>query len=76
MNKNKRLVRAHDSMFLGVAAGIADYLDLDPTLIRLLFVLLTLAGGPGLIIYIIMAIVMPKSSIEEDIIVEKEPDSF
>ena len=73
---NKRLIRSHDTMALGVAAGIADYLDLDPTLIRLIFVLLTLAGGPGLIIYIIMAIVMPKAAIDDDIIIEKDPDAF
>lgn len=79
---NKRLNRSNDNMFLGVAAGIADYVGIDVTLIRLLFVLFTLAGGPGLIAYILLAIVMPKhgtrrsaSSVEEEIIIEKDAAS-
>lgn len=57
----KRLVRSTtDRMIAGVAAGLADYMNLDPTIVRLLFVLLALAGGPGLLIYIIMWIVMPE----------------
>ena len=43
----------------GVAGGLAEYLNIDPTLVRLAFVLLTLAGGPGLILYIVLMIVMP-----------------
>lgn len=44
----------------GVCAGLADYLDIDVTLIRIVFVVLTLAsGGFGLIVYLILAIVMP-----------------
>ncbi|MCB9419339.1 MAG: PspC domain-containing protein [Ardenticatenaceae bacterium] len=57
----KRLVRSTtDRMVAGVAAGLADYMNLDPTIVRLLFVLLALAGGPGILIYIIMWIVMPE----------------
>jgi phage shock protein PspC (stress-responsive transcriptional regulator) len=62
----KRLVRMRgDRMLFGVASGIADYLDLDPVITRLAFVLLTLAGGPGLLAYIILAVLMP----EEDAMV-------
>jgi phage shock protein C len=62
----KRLVRVSDDrMVLGVAAGIARNLNLDPVIVRLAFVLLTLAGGPGLLAYIILAIIMP----EEDVMV-------
>lgn len=58
----KRLVRSiNDRMVAGVASGLADYMNLDPTIVRLLFVLLALAGGPGLLIYIIMWIVMPEA---------------
>jgi phage shock protein C len=46
-------------MFLGVSAGLAQYLGIDPVLVRLLFVLLTLAGGHGILIYLILAIIMP-----------------
>lgn len=56
----KRLVRSQNNrMVAGVAAGIAEYLDTDPTLIRLLFVIMTLAGGPGLLAYLILWLVMP-----------------
>lgn len=58
----KRLVRpTTNRMVAGVAAGLADYMNLDPTIVRLLFVLLALAGGPGILIYIIMWIVMPEA---------------
>jgi phage shock protein C len=46
-------------MLAGVAGGIAKYFNVDPTLVRLLFVLFALAGGPGLLVYIIMWIIMP-----------------
>jgi phage shock protein C len=44
----------------GVCAGLADYFDVDVTLVRLLFVIFTLMGGPGLIIYIVLAMVLPE----------------
>jgi phage shock protein PspC (stress-responsive transcriptional regulator) len=48
-------------MFAGVCGGIADYLDVDPTLVRLFFVALTLiSGGQGLIIYIVLMLVVPE----------------
>lgn len=76
---NKRLVRSNDKMVAGVAAGIAEYIGIDVTIVRLLFVLLGLFGGNGLLIYFIMWIVMPEQdligSVEtdavEDIIIEK-----
>ncbi len=55
-----RLYRSRsDRMLAGVAGGIAKYFNVDPTLVRLLFVLFALAGGPGLLVYIIMWIIMP-----------------
>lgn len=61
-SSNKRLRKSsnHRALF-GVAGGIAEYLNVDVTLVRLAFVLLTLAGGPGLVLYIIMALVMPEA---------------
>lgn len=44
----------------GVCGGIGEYLNLDPTVVRLLWVLFSLAGGAGLLAYIIAAIVMPE----------------
>ncbi|MCZ7672662.1 MAG: PspC domain-containing protein [Chloroflexi bacterium] len=66
--KNKQLVRKqNDRMVFGVAAGLADYIGVDPVIIRLLFVLLTLAGAHGILIYLILLIIMP----EEDAPVAK-----
>ena len=58
---DKTLLRSQsDRMFLGVAGGLAEYLNIDPVLTRLFFVLLTLSTGWGLIAYIVMAILMPE----------------
>lgn len=43
----------------GVSVGLADYFGIDVTLVRLAFVGFTLAGGPGIIAYIVLAIVLP-----------------
>ncbi len=58
----KRLMRStEDRMLAGVAAGVADYFSMDPTLVRLIFVLLSLAGGPGVVLYIILWLIMPEA---------------
>ena len=59
MDSQKQLRRSNNKMIAGVAAGVAEHFNLDPALVRLVFVLLTLAGGPGLLLYIILWIVMP-----------------
>jgi phage shock protein C len=57
----KRLYRSLDErMLAGVCGGIADYFNVDPTLVRVLFVLLAMAGGPGIVAYIILAIIVPE----------------
>jgi phage shock protein C len=56
----KRLVRStNDKKIAGVAAGLADYFDLDPTIIRLVWLLAVLFAGTGLIAYIILWIALP-----------------
>lgn len=62
---SKRLTRStHDRMLAGVAGGIAEYLNIDPTLVRLVFVLTLLPGGiPGTIIYLVLAIIMPEGDV-------------
>lgn len=57
----KRLYRSRtDRMISGVCGGLAEYFDVDPTIIRIAFVVLTLiSGGFGLIAYIILALVVP-----------------
>ena len=56
----KRLYKSStDKKVCGVCGGIANYFDVDPTVIRLIWVIFTLAGVSGLIAYIIAAIIMP-----------------
>ncbi|MDF1533764.1 MAG: PspC domain-containing protein [Methanosarcinaceae archaeon] len=51
---NKRLYRSkNNSMIAGVCGGMGEYLDMDPTFIRLLWILFILAGGSGILAYII-----------------------
>lgn len=54
----KRLYKSSDRKVCGVCGGIADYFDIDPTIVRLIWVVFTLAGGSGILAYIIAAIVM------------------
>jgi phage shock protein C len=54
----KRLVKKDKKIF-GVCGGLGDYFDIDPTLVRVLFVAGVLLFGTGVLLYIIMAIVMP-----------------
>ncbi len=57
---SRRLTRSStDKKIGGVCGGLAEYFDLDPTLIRVIWVLLVLCGGTGLLAYIILWIVLP-----------------
>lgn len=47
-------------MLFGVAGGMADWLDMDPSVVRLIWALLILAGGIGFVLYIVAAIVVPE----------------
>lgn len=58
----KRLVKSQDKMVSGVAAGIAEYFEIDPVLVRLLFVLLLFAGSGGFWIYLILMVIMPEAA--------------
>ena len=58
--ESKKLYRIPDNgMIAGVCAGLGEYLNADPTIIRLVFVLLTLAGFSGVLIYLIMMLIVP-----------------
>ncbi len=62
MNDIKTLTRSKSNrMIAGVCAGLGDYLNIDPTIVRLLFVLGFLTfNGAMLLVYLIMAIVTPE----------------
>lgn len=56
----KKLYRSKiNSVLAGVCGGLGEYFDIDPVLIRALFVLVTLAGGSGLVLYLILWIIIP-----------------
>ena len=61
----RRLLRSStDKKIGGVCAGIADYFDLDPTIIRVVWLLLALCGGTGLVSYLVLWIVLPLAAAE------------
>ena len=58
--EQKRLYRSRDSrMICGVCGGLAEYLNVDPTLVRLATVLSACMAGSGILAYIIAAIIIP-----------------
>ncbi|MBU1945834.1 MAG: PspC domain-containing protein [Nanoarchaeota archaeon] len=59
--KTKKLYRSKNNRVIaGICGGIGEYFDIDPTIIRLLWVLFTFMGGSGIIAYIICWIVIPE----------------
>jgi len=58
----QRLTRSRDKIIAGVCGGIAEYLGIDPTVVRLLYVLASVAtiGFPGTMVYIILWLIMPE----------------
>ncbi len=59
-NEKKRLTRSDQKMIGGVCAGIAEYFGLDPTIVRILYVLMVFFAGFGILLYLILWLVMPK----------------
>jgi len=57
----KKLRRSHNQFVAGVCAGFAEYLNMDPTLVRVLYVILSIVstGFPGLLVYLVCWLVMP-----------------
>jgi len=63
--QSKKLTRSRkDKKLAGVCGGFADYMDIDSTLVRLIWLMLALFGGWGLIAYIIAWIIMPQTAAE------------
>ncbi len=57
---NRRLYRSRtDAMIGGVCGGLAQYLNVDPTVIRLILILMALLGGHGILVYLILWLVIP-----------------
>ena len=61
MDKSKKLYKANEKKMLdGVCAGVAEYFGIDPTLVRLLWVLSTFFWGTGVLLYVACMIIIPR----------------
>jgi phage shock protein PspC (stress-responsive transcriptional regulator) len=62
MDKNKKLIKSQENKIIfGVCGGLGEYFEVDPILFRLAFIILTFAGGGGILIYLVFALFMPSS---------------
>lgn len=60
---NKRLYKSEtDKKIAGVCGGVAEYFDIDPTIVRLVWAFSAAFGGSGLMLYILAALIMPSKS--------------
>jgi phage shock protein C len=60
MDSTRKLYRSKtDRKVAGVCGGLAQYFNIDPTLIRVLFVVLAILGGSGLVLYLALWIIVP-----------------
>ena len=59
---NNRLERSHNKVIAGVCGGLAKYLGWDPSIVRLLYLIISIvsAAFPGILVYIILWLVMPE----------------
>ncbi|MGH2813530.1 MAG: PspC domain-containing protein [Actinomycetota bacterium] len=63
MDAGRKLYRSNTNrMLAGVCGGLAEYFNLDPTLIRVLFIVLAVLGGSGVVLYLAMWIIVPKQA--------------
>ena len=63
MATEKKLTRSANKVLAGVCGGIAEYFEIDVTLVRICYAALTIfsAGFPGILLYIVMLLLMPKA---------------
>ncbi|MHB8806365.1 MAG: PspC domain-containing protein [Anaerolineaceae bacterium] len=67
----KRLYRKRtDRMLAGVCAGLADYLSIDPTIVRIIFVVLVFAGLGGVLVYLILWLITPEEPLADETTVD------
>ena len=61
---NKKLYKSNtNKMICGVCGGLGEFFGIDPTIIRLIWAILALLGGTGIVAYLIAAVIIPKSDI-------------
>lgn len=57
----KRLVKSYDRKICGVCGGIGEYLNIDPTVVRLIWLIFSIASlGTGILAYIVAALIIPE----------------
>ena len=77
MNDRKIFRSIDDYMVAGVCGGLANYFKIDSSLVRIIFVLLALSGGCGVLIYLILWLVVPKEKgVEKEINREEKLEEF
>lgn len=59
-NEYRKLYKSRNRVLCGVCGGIGEYFNLDPTVVRLLWIIFSVLGGCGVLAYIIAAIVIPE----------------
>ncbi len=60
MTQTRKLYRSRkERIIFGVCGGLADYFQVDPILVRLVFIILAVSGGSGILIYLILALITP-----------------
>ncbi len=64
MEEKKKLTRSDNKMVGGVCAGIGEYLGIDPTIVRIIYVLMIFFAGFGIILYLILWLIMPAKPIQ------------
>ncbi len=64
----KKLQRSANKILAGVCGGIADYFDVDPTLVRVIYAALAIftTGFPGLLLYLVLMLIMPQAPAQDD----------
>jgi len=58
---DKKLMKSKNKKIWGVCGGIAEYFGMDPTVVRIIWVVLVLCFGTGILAYLIAALIMPKA---------------
>lgn len=61
MNNKKLYLSSTDKKLLGVCGGIAEYFDIDPTVVRVIFIALVLMFGTGILAYLVLYFIIPKN---------------
>ncbi len=70
----KKLYRSRDNVMVGgVASGLADFLEIDPTIVRLIFAFSIFLGGTGALVYFVMWLVVPEAPDAGSEVVEAKP---